>query len=334
VTHDISVCIANYNGVGVVERCIESVLQQRPGASLEVIVYDDASSDDSVQRIRARFPHVQLITGEENVGYCAANNRMAQAATGRFLLLFNNDAFLPPGAIEQLYAAAMSEPRQILTLRQLHADSGDIIDYGMGMDYFFVPYPLKKEDPDQVITAIGACLWIPRDLFHKLGGFPEWFGSIAEDLYLCLRARIAGVKTTVLSSSSYYHHAGHSFGGSAPGRETTTTFNRRYLSERNRFWIMLIFVPGILLPFAAMAWLAIWILECAVLCLGSLSIAPLTRIYLPAFTGTVGNVRRIGESRKETQASRLVSWGWFYAPVRTLPTKLAFLLKRGLPTLN
>ena len=42
--------------------------------------------------------------------------------------------------------------------------------------------------------VIGACLWIQKGLWEELGGFPEWFGSIAEDMYLCCRARLAGYK--------------------------------------------------------------------------------------------------------------------------------------------
>jgi GT2 family glycosyltransferase len=334
VTPDISVCIANYNGVGVVERCIESILQQTLHASFEVIIYDDASSDDSVAKIKKAFPQVRVIAGEKNIGYAEANNKMASSAAGQFLLLLNNDAHLPPDALSTLYGAAQSEPPQILTLCQLHSESGEVIDHGMGMDYLFVPYPLRQADDARLITAIGACLWVPRNVFETLGGFPPWFGSIAEDLYLCLRARTIGIETKVIDGFCYYHNAGHSFGGSAPGREKDTTYRRRRLSERNRLWIMLMFVPTALLPISILAWMLVWTVECIVLCISTLSASPMKQIYLPALIETFKNAREIALERQHIQAKRTVSWRWFFSPVRLLPTKLDFLVKHGLPSLK
>ena len=78
----ISVCIANYNGVNVLGDCIDSVLAQTTDAPVEIIVHDDASTDASLQLLRERYPQVELIASEANVGFCIANNRMVAQAQG------------------------------------------------------------------------------------------------------------------------------------------------------------------------------------------------------------------------------------------------------------
>src|ERR1035437_2269249 len=103
-----SVCIANYNGVGLIEDCIDSVLTQDCGFEIEIIIHDDASTDDSVALIRERYPQVKLIESKQNVGFCISNNRMVAQANGEYILLLNNDAELLPDALKTLHAEAQS----------------------------------------------------------------------------------------------------------------------------------------------------------------------------------------------------------------------------------
>ncbi|MBS0486236.1 MAG: glycosyltransferase, partial [Proteobacteria bacterium] len=65
-----SVCIANYNGAAILADCIDSVLQQQREISVEIIIHDDASTDDSVAFLRAHYPQVELFVSEVNVGFC------------------------------------------------------------------------------------------------------------------------------------------------------------------------------------------------------------------------------------------------------------------------
>src|SRR3546814_17849038 len=88
---------------------------------------------------------------------------------------------------------------------------------------------------------MGACVWIPKNLWVELGGCPEWFGSIGEDLYLCCRARLAGYRVESLNHSGYRHWVGYSFGGGkVKGDRLATTKIRRALSERNKSFVMIL----------------------------------------------------------------------------------------------
>ena len=99
----VSACIANYNGTEVIRRCLDSILSQECTFYVEVLVHDDASTDDSAATVARDYPTVRLMRTRENVGFCVSNNRLVEAAQGEFVLLLNNDANLRP--------AALGEPR-------------------------------------------------------------------------------------------------------------------------------------------------------------------------------------------------------------------------------
>jgi GT2 family glycosyltransferase len=224
-----SVCIANYNGIGLIDACIDSVKQQNCDANLEIIVYDDASSDGSAAHIKSKYPDVLLIASDNNAGFCVANNRMAAVARGKYLLLLNNDATLFPDAIAKLQEEATWLQRPaILGLPQYDAETGELLDFGMLLDPFFNTVPNHDHRRKNVAMVAGACLWIPKTLWDELGGFPEWFDSIAEDLYLCCRARLAEHPVRSLGHSGYRHKVGASFGGGKISNDRLiSTFRRR-----------------------------------------------------------------------------------------------------------
>lgn len=247
----ISVCIANYNGESLLADCIESVIGQQGDFEVEIIVHDDASRDGSLQLL-ARYPQVLVIESADNVGFCIANNRMAQAAKGSYLLLLNNDAALMPGALAALLDHAREPgPARVLSLPQYDWETGELVDYGCLLDPLHVPMPNLCRQHEKVAYVIGACLWMEREDWLRLGGLPEWMGSIGEDLFLCAHARLQGMHVEVAQGSGYRHRQGASFGGNrADAAGLRTNYRRRYLSERNRAAVLVTCTPG----FAWLPW--------------------------------------------------------------------------------
>ena len=213
----VSICIANYNGSSIIAGCIESVLAQDCDFPIEILVHDDASTDESAELVVHDYPSVRLIRSNSNVGFCVANNRMVAEARGTYILLLNNDAELYPDALRVLLdeAKAVGKPT-ILSLPQHDYLTGNLIDRGCLLDPFFNPVPNLDPQRREVAMVIGACFWLPKTLWEELGGFPEWFGSIGEDLYLCCRARLACYPVRALGVSGYRHCVGRSFGGGKP----------------------------------------------------------------------------------------------------------------------
>ncbi|MCZ2174118.1 MAG: glycosyltransferase [Burkholderiales bacterium] len=153
----ISVCIANYDGIGLIDACIASVRAQQGDFEVEIVVHDDASPDGSAAHIREKHPDVKLIASAGNAGFCVANNRMAAAARGDYLLLLNNDATLLPDALQTLLAEAERLGRPaILTLPQFDAETGELLDIGSRLDPFFNPVPNRDPSRNDVGMVIGT----------------------------------------------------------------------------------------------------------------------------------------------------------------------------------
>ncbi len=329
----VSVCIANYNGIDLIDACIDSVRAQDGGLPVEIIVHDDASTDGSVDHLRSRHPDVNLIASPENVGFCIANNRMAAAACGEYLLLLNNDATLLPDALSTFMGEAkrLASPA-ILTLPQYDAESGELLDIGSRLDPFLNPVPNLDPKRNDVGTVAGACLWIDKALWDELEGFPEWFGSIGEDLYLCCRARLAGYPVRALGVSGYRHRVGQSFGGGKLERgQLSTTFRRRALSERNKTFVIVTTYPAPFMQLLLPLHLALLLIEGTLLSLLRLDPAYLTRIYLPVFAGLATQYAELRAERRRTMATRRLAGAGFFAVFDPLPYKLRMVVRYGLP---
>lgn len=331
---DCSVCIANYNGESLLSDCIDSLLAQTGEGSIEVIVHDDASSDGSLALLRDKYPQVQVLASAENVGFCLSNNRMVAHARGEFVLLLNNDAELYPDAVAALLSAARKSPG-IFTLPQYDWASGELVDRGCWLDVFYNPVPNHDPRRLQVAYGIGACLFMPRTLWNELGGFPEWIGSIAEDMYICCLARLRGFPVGVTAGSGYRHRQGFSFGGNrvAEGK-LKTTFRRRALSERNKTAVMVICTPTPLVwPLLALHFVELSV-EGAVLAL--LKRSP--RIWREIYGPTLGYILRTPASlhtlRREAQRTRCVGLRDYLRGFVLMPRKLVLLRRYGVPSVK
>ncbi len=331
----VSICIPHFNGIELIDECIVSVRAQTLEAGVEIIVHDDASTDGSAQHIRTHHPEVRLIESADNVGFCIANNRMAAAARGRYLLLLNNDATLLPDALASLLAEAERLARPaILSLPQYDTATGELLEIGARLDPFFNSVPNRT--PGAAIGMVaGACLWIDKALWDELGGFPEWFGSIGEDLYLCCRARLAGHPVRALGISGYRHRVGQSFGGGkvSDGR-LSTTFRRRALTERNKTFVMAICYPTPFMQLLLPLHLLSLLLEGALLTLLKRDGRYLREIYLPVFAALWRRRRELRAARRITQAGRRLAGVDFFAVFDWAPYKLRMLLRHGLPRLT
>ena len=332
----VSICIPNYNGIDLIDACIASVRNQDCVVSLEIIVHDDASTDGSAEHIRTQHPDVHLIESSINVGFCIANNRMATATQGQYLLLLNNDATLLPDALTVFLAEAARLVRPaILTLPQYDAETGTLLDIGSRLDPFLNPVPNRDPMRNDVGTVHGACLWIDKVLWDKLGGFPEWFGSIGEDLYLCCRARLAGYPVRALGISGYRHRVGASFGGGkAREGKLSTTFRRRSLTERNKTFVMVMTYPWPYMQLMLPIHMALLLTEGVLLSILKGRSVFLTQIYLPVFGAIYRHRKLLAVGRHAIMQTSRPAGADFFSVFDWLPHKLRMLLRHGLPRLT
>jgi GT2 family glycosyltransferase len=331
-----SVCVANYNGRDTLDACIRSILAQDCGFEVEIIVHDDASTDGSADGLQERFPVVELLVSEENVGFCVSNNRMVGIARGQYVLLLNNDAELMPDALRTLHDRAAKQAKPgILGLPQYDASNGALLDRGSLLDPFFNPVPNLDASRREVAMVMGACLWIPRALWQEIGGFPEWFGSIAEDMYLCCCARLRGYTVEVPDASGYRHWVGKSFGG---GRVTETglktTRKRRALSERNKTFVMLVSSPALIAPLIFPLHFFVLLAEGLVLSILKCQASLWVDIYWNSFVSVWAYRTRLRSERCTLQSARRISVVTFLRGFQRTPYKLKMLFVHGVPRIE
>jgi len=331
-----SVCIANYNGIEVLQECIDSVCNQNCDFPIEIIIHDDASTDESVSFIQHHYPEAVLIKSQQNVGFCIANNRMVEKAGGQFVLLLNNDAALLPDALATLMREAqqLKEPA-ILGLPQYDAQTDELLDIGSLLDPFLNPVPNKDPNRKEVGMIMGACLWIPKILWEELGGFPEWFGSIAEDMYLCCLARLQGSKVIVVGLSGYRHQVGRSFGGGRiTGDRLATNRRRRMLSERNKSFVMVVSYPAPWFYLFFPLHLIAFTIEGVVLALWNFDRTLFMQIYGYCLQALWREQIHLASTRCHTQKRRAISAHKFFSPFTIVPYKLIMLLRYGFPKIQ
>lgn len=333
---DISVCIANYNGEDDLSACLDAVRAQQGSFHCEVLLHDDASTDRSLTFIRTHYPEVQVLESSRNVGFCVSNNRMVEAARGRYVLLLNNDAVLRAGSLQRLFTFAESGHTDcILGLPQYSLLDGTLVDRGYRTDPFLNPIAILAEGTHDVGVATGACLWVPREVWGTVGGFPPWFGSVAEDIFLCVAARLLGYRVLVLDEPGFDHWIGKNLGGGKlVAQRLSTTVRRRSLSERNKTAVMLMCYPWPallpLLPLHALLLAA----EALFLLVTGTGRDKVGSIYAPIPRWLWRHRKAILSWRKRLMLKRRTDAQAFFTQTSWLPHKLSMLLRFGKPALR
>jgi GT2 family glycosyltransferase len=328
----ISVCIANYNGEEIIADCIESVLRQQDAPAFEILVHDDASTDNSLE-VLERYESVRLIRSSDNVGFCISNNRMAAEARGQFVLLLNNDAQLYPDALATLCEESRRhEGEAVLGLPQYDFDTRKLVDRGLKLDYFASSVPIMTPSSREVAMVIGACLWVPADLWRQIGGFPEWFETNAEDVYLCCYARFLGYRIYVCQQSGFLHMIGHTLGGGkSDQRQLQISTRRRYFSERNRLFVQWLFYPAWLLPLTtALNWIVL-AAEALVLSIANRRASLIRDIYIKSQRDALSRISIVASARRTVMRSRVISFSEFFRTFTVFPQKLRLLRVSGVP---
>jgi GT2 family glycosyltransferase len=254
---DLSILIVNYKTPGLVIDCLNTVYEQTSGISYEVIIIDNASGDDSEQRIRKVFPDVRWIQMTYNAGFARANNAGIRQSEGAAILLLNSDTLIEGDAIGEscrLFAASsyIACGVQLLNVDRTPQISGNYFMKG-GLNYL-LPLPYmgnwikgmaqifsvsKPNVPEasglvEVDWINGAYLMVKKEAIDKAGLLDEDFFLYAEEAEWCSRLRRVG-RICVYGQ----YHVVHLQGASA--NETFSSSGKGYynLYDRKGLQIML-----------------------------------------------------------------------------------------------
>lgn len=216
---NISIIIVNYRTPDLTQACIDSIYTHTKGVDFEVIVVDNCSMDESVNRL-SKDHRIKLIVSPRNGGFGYGNNLGMKAAQGKYFFLLNSDTLLVNNAIKEFYDYAESHDSKTLYGCYLIGDDGT---YRGSFHYFpaltissFLRRLFHKQDytPDytdrEVECICGADMFIPRMAIEECGGFDENIFLYGEEGELQLRMAKAGYKRMLISSPKIVHLEGKS----------------------------------------------------------------------------------------------------------------------------
>jgi len=218
------VSIVTYRSAEVIEPCLRNLFgaTSRP---LEVVVFDNASDDDTLARLAPFADAVRQVRHPRNIGFGQGHNRVLAGVEADFLLLLNPDVELPRGGLDRLVDYLDRHP-ECGSVAPVLADGPDGKLGGYGMAY---PgqnlLPRSWRDlPGKIAMLQGACMLVRTGLLRQLGGFDQRFFLYAEDVDLSLRIRRAGYTLGCESSVVARHMGGHS----ERGRSAQSVARRKY----------------------------------------------------------------------------------------------------------
>ena len=230
----LSIIIINFNTSKLTIDALNSVFKEHDRYSFDIFVFDNASSDDSVQAISENFADsVHLIPSEVNLGFAVGNNHAARLTKGEYLLLLNPDTVVLNHAIDKLVAFAQMYPeagiwggRTLFNDGRLNPSSfwkkqsmWSLFCQALGLSSLFRgsclfnPERLGGQDfiGSKKVDIVSGCFFlIKRELWQQLGGFHPAFFMYGEEADLCLRAIQMGAQPMVTSEATIIHYGGAS----------------------------------------------------------------------------------------------------------------------------
>ena len=185
----LSVVIVTHDSRAAVTAALPALAAQLGGDD-ELVVVDNASTDDTLSAIGEIAPGALVVRNAANAGFAAGANAGARAASGDLLVFLNPDATPAPGFVDAIRA-----PRESWSAWQGLVTAGDAVNTSGGVVHFTgIAWAgqAAAAGSREVAFLSGACLAIPRAQWERLGGFAEAFFMYQEDVDLSLRLRLAG----------------------------------------------------------------------------------------------------------------------------------------------
>ncbi len=238
---DVAIVILNWNGKKFLEDFLPGVIANS-SEDAEIIVADNASTDDSVAFLKQKYPDIRIIENKSNGGYAKGYNEALMELEANYFVLLNSDIEVTENWVKPVIRL-MEEDTKIAAcqpkLRSFYerekfeyagAGGGYIDKYGYPFCRGRIFQSLEKDegqydDVKEIFWATGACLFVRANVFKSLGGLDERFFAHMEEIDFCWRAKNEGYKIMYCPDSLVYHVGG----GTLPKK----SWRKTYLNMRN-----------------------------------------------------------------------------------------------------
>lgn len=242
---ELAIVILNWNGAGMMRKYLPSVLKYSEGA--EVIVADNASTDDSLEMLSKDFPGVRTIVLEKNWGFAEGYNKALEQVDAEYYLLLNSDVRVEEHWLDAMMDYMRKNSDVAACQPKLLSDRmPEMLEYagacGGFIDAYGYPYcrgrVFNTVEADrgqydtvmEILWATGACLLIRSADYWEAGGLDGRFFAHNEEIDLCWRLNIMGRRIVCVPKSRAYHLGG----GTLPKGNPRKT----YLNFRNNLTML------------------------------------------------------------------------------------------------
>jgi GT2 family glycosyltransferase len=220
----VALVILNWNGKHFLEKFLPSVMLSSY-ENLEVIVADNASTDDSISFLEKNYSSIKIIINVVNEGFAKGYNTVLKQVSADYYILLNSDVEVTESWIEPIITL-MESNKNIAACQPkiLSFNSKNKFEYagasGGWIDKFGYPFNRGRvfdfcendegqyNDVAEIFWATGAALFVRASVYHELNGFDEYFFAHQEEIDLCWRMQRAGYKIFVVPASVVYHLGG------------------------------------------------------------------------------------------------------------------------------
>jgi N-acetylglucosaminyl-diphospho-decaprenol L-rhamnosyltransferase len=230
---ELTIVIVNYNTVGHLGNCLDSIFGSRQAVSYRVWVVDNASTDGSPEMVASRYPQVGLIANRENVGFARANNQVLSRLDGDWALLLNSDTLVTDHVFDKGIAFLRQHAEAgMITCKLVQADGGldlacrrafptafDGFCRAVGLSSLFPRSPylarynltyLDEDETVEVDAVNGAYMLVRRAAMAEVGLLDESYFMYMEDLDWCYRFRQRGWRIFYVPDGTVIHLKGQS----------------------------------------------------------------------------------------------------------------------------
>jgi len=232
----IAIVILNWNGVEMLRQYLPVVIEQSRNDA-DIIIADNASTDESVAFLHSNYPDIRIIQLDKNYGFAGGYNRALQQVDAEYYLLLNSDVKPAAHWLEPLAAfmdankdAAACQPKILsiadpTSFEYAGACGGFIDRYGYPFCRGRIFNSVERDEGQyddiiEVVWASGACLFIRSVDYWSCGGFDERFFAHNEEIDLCWRLHLMGRKIYCVPQSKVWHVGG----GTLPKGNPMKTF--------------------------------------------------------------------------------------------------------------
>lgn len=242
----VALVILNWNGKRFLERFLPEVVRYSSELA-DIIIADNASTDDSVSFLEKTYPDIRIIKINKNRGFAGGYDYALSQVDNEYYMLLNSDIEVTQDWLnplielmdsDQQIAACQPKIRAYNNKKHFEyagAAGGFIDSFGYPFCRGRIFYELEEDkgqydDIKEIFWATGAAMFIRKELFHKLGGFDDDFFAHMEEIDLCWRLKNVGYKILYCPESTVFHIGG----GTLPKNSSKKT----YLNYRNNLVLL------------------------------------------------------------------------------------------------